>query len=292
MLEVAGLSVRYGKHLALSDIGLQRRQGRDRHRARRQRRRQDARLLKAIAGLLEPAPGASITLGDVDLGALEPHEIVEAGITLVPEGRGIFADLTVRENLLLGAYPARARQGEDATLAMVLRLFPRLDERAGQRAGTMSGGEQQMVAIGRALMSSPDVLLLDEPSLGLSPILCKELFQALVRVRASGPAILLVEQNARQSLAIADRGYIIENGRNAGDGTAIELTGDPAIQRAYLGGAMAACAACPTAARGCAGLEPLPRVLHRHCWQARRRRLSLSMSRGETKLPVRERRCP
>jgi vanillin dehydrogenase len=238
MLEIAGLSVRYGKHLALSDIGLQVGRG-EIVTVLGANGAGKTTLLKAIAGLLEPAPGASITLGDVDLGALEPHEIVEAGITLVPEGRGIFADLTVRENLLLGAYPARARHGEDETLAMVLRLFPRLDERASQRAGTMSGGEQQMVAIGRALMSSPDVLLLDEPSLGLSPILCKELFQALIRVRSAGPAILLVEQNARQSLAIADRGYIIENGRNAGDGTAIELTDDPAIQRAYLGGAIA-----------------------------------------------------
>ena len=182
-------------------------------------------------------PGKRIVLSGRDLSALPPHRIVEAGLALVPEGRGIFGDLTVRENLRLGAYPERSRASEREILERVLTLFPRLAERLGQTARTMSGGEQQMVAIGRALMSKPDVLLLDEPSLGLSPLMCKELFAALARIRESGVSVLLVEQNARQSLAIADRGYLIETGRIVGEGRAIDLRDDPAVRRAYLGGA-------------------------------------------------------
>ena len=182
-------------------------------------------------------PGKRIVLSGHDLSALPPHRIVEAGLALVPEGRGIFGDLTVRENLRLGAYPERSRASEREILERVLTLFPRLAERLGQTVRTMSGGEQQMVAIGRALMSKPDVLLLDEPSLGLSPLMCKELFAALARIRESGVSVLLVEQNARQSLAIADRGYLIETGRIVGEGRAIDLRDDPAVRRAYLGGA-------------------------------------------------------
>ncbi len=155
----------------------------------------------------------------------------------MPEGRGIFGELTVRENLALGAFARRARADEARNRERVLALFPRLGERLGQTARTMSGGEQQMVAIGRALMSAPALLLLDEPSLGLSPLLRDELFAALGRIRGEGLGILLVEQNARRSLAIADRGYLIENGRIVGDGRAEVLTRDPAVQRAYLGGA-------------------------------------------------------
>lgn len=238
MLEVAALSVSYGKHLALSDVALRIDKGEvavvlGANGAGK------TTLLKAIAGLVAPAQGARIMFDDQDLTRLQPHEIVEAGVALVPEGRGIFAELTVRENLLLGAYAARARAGEQRMLADVLAVFPRLAERLGQTVCTMSGGEQQMVAIGRALMSAPELLLLDEPSLGLSPRLTKELFQALRRVRASGLGILLVEQNVRASLAIADRGYIIENGRIAGEGRARALAEDAAVQRAYLGGGRA-----------------------------------------------------
>ena len=156
-------------------------------------------------------------------------------MALVPEGRGIFAELTVRENLMLGANPQRARAAEASNLGIVLELFPRLKERMGQLVRTMSGGEQQMVAIGRAVMSAPEVLLLDEPSLGLSPLLVHELFQALSRVRDAGVGVLLVEQNAKESLAIADRGYLIETGRIVGHGEASRLVADPAVRAAYLG---------------------------------------------------------
>src|SRR5690606_28691925 len=152
---------------------------------------------------------------------------------------------TVAENLQLGAFAARARAHEAATLADTYRLFPRLAERKAQIARTMSGGEQQMVAIGRALMSKPDILMLDEPSLGLSPLLSQELFRALAEVAKTGVGILLVEQNARQSLKIAQRGYLIENGRVTGENTAEALMNDPAVVNAYLGGAKASASAAP-----------------------------------------------
>jgi ABC-type branched-subunit amino acid transport system ATPase component len=236
MLEVSGLSVAYGKHAALADVGL----GVDTGEIVAILGANGAgktTLLKAIAGLVRPRHGARVQFNGRDLLALEPFRVVEAGIALVPEGRGIFADLTVRENLELGAFARRARAQEAANRARVLELFPRLQERPGQVVSTMSGGERQMVAIGRALMSAPDILLLDEPSLGLAPRVCAELFQALPRIRAAGVGILLVEQNTKQSLNIADRGYLIETGRIVGEGTALALKTDPAVQRAYLGAA-------------------------------------------------------
>ena len=193
-------------------------------------------LLKAIAGLLPCAPAKRVRLGGRDLSRVAAHDIVEAGLALVPEGRGIFGELTVAENLLLGANPKRARADEAQQRAKVLTLFPRLGERLKQTVRTMSGGEQQMVAIGRAMMSNPDVLLLDEPSLGLSPLLVRELFSALRVVRDDGVGLLLVEQNAKASLAIADRGYLLENGVIVGHGAAEVLQSDPAVRRAYLGG--------------------------------------------------------
>jgi len=234
MLEASGVSVFYGKHHALDGAALKVDRGEivvilGANGAGK------TTLLNALAGLVPAEPGARIMMAGHNLAGTPAHKIVEAGIALVPEGRGIFGELTVRENLLLGAYPSRARSKEAANLDMVLGLFPRLQERLKQTARTMSGGEQQMVAIGRALMTAPDILLLDEPSLGLSPIMCGELFQNLARIRGAGLGVLLVEQNARQSLAIADRGYIIATGRIVGDGTAAELKTDPAVQRAYLG---------------------------------------------------------
>jgi len=196
-------------------------------------------LLKAIAGTVKAQPGARIAIAGRDIAGMKAHRIVNEGIALVPEGRGIFGDLTVAENLQLGAYGKQARQGEANRLGDVLALFPRLAERRGQITRTMSGGEQQMVAIGRALMSNPTILMLDEPSLGLSPLLTRDLFRSLKAVRDKGVGILLVEQNARQSLAIADRGYLLENGRIVGQGNAANLARDPAVQAAYLGGAAA-----------------------------------------------------
>ncbi len=235
MLDVSNVSAFYGKHRALDGVSLTV--------ARAEivvilgaNGAGKTTLLKAIGGMVAAAPGARITMAGNDLAGTPAHQIVEAGIALVPEGRGIFGELTVRENLLLGAYPARAREKEAANLDTVFKLFPRLSERLKQTVRTMSGGEQQMVAIGRALMSAPEILLLDEPSLGLSPIMCKELFGILARIRDAGLGILLVEQNAKQSLTIADRGYLIETGRIVGSGTGAALREDPAVQRAYLGG--------------------------------------------------------
>jgi branched-chain amino acid transport system ATP-binding protein len=234
MLEVANLSAFYGKHAALSGVALKVARGEivailGANGAGK------TTLLKAIAGLVPAAPGGTVSYNGRELGALAPHKIVEEGIALVPEGRGIFPDLTVRENLSMGAYARRARGPEAKNLALAHTLFPRLAERQSQEVRTMSGGEQQMVAIGRALMSAPEILMLDEPSLGLSPLICGELFRALERVREAGVGVLMVEQNARQSLKIADRGYLIENGRVVGEGTAAQLKLDPAVQRAYLG---------------------------------------------------------
>jgi len=234
MLEVSGLSVAYGKHRALSDVSIGVGRGEivailGANGAGK------TTLLKAVAGLVPLLPGGSRSLEGRPLDGMSPREIVEAGITLVPEGRGIFGELTVRENLAMGAYAMRARHAEGETLAYLLGLFPKLKERFGQQVRTMSGGEQQMVAIGRALMSAPDILLLDEPSLGLAPLVCGELFASLGKIRDAGIGVLLVEQNAKRSLQIADRGYLIETGRITGEGSAAQLRDDPAVQRAYLG---------------------------------------------------------
>jgi acyl-CoA reductase-like NAD-dependent aldehyde dehydrogenase/ABC-type branched-subunit amino acid transport system ATPase component len=238
MLEVSGLSHFYGKHQALADVHL------------RVGRREivailgangagKSTLLKAIAGLVRPVSGATIRFDGTDFTEEPAHLIVERGIALVPEGRGIFGELTVAENLQLGAYPARARAGESDRLERVFALFPRLTERKTQAVRTMSGGEQQMVAIGRALMSNPKLLMLDEPSLGLSPRLSREVFRSLQQISADGVSILLVEQNARASLDIADMVYLIETGRNAGSGSAREMKNNLDVQRAYLGKAPA-----------------------------------------------------
>jgi len=234
MLEVADLSVAYGKHRALDDVSIRVGAG-EIVVILGANGGGKSSLLKALAGIQPASRGARIVLQGRDLMPLEAHLRVEAGLALVPEGRGIFGELTVRENLQLGAHARRARPREAANLARVQALFPRLAERQRQAVRTMSGGEQQMVAIGRALMSAPDILLLDEPSLGLSPLLCGELFHALTRIGETGIGILLVEQNAHRSLAMADRGYLLENGRIVGAGAAAALRNDPAVQRAYLG---------------------------------------------------------
>ena len=240
MLEVEHLTVSYGAHRALEDVSVRVSAGEicvilGANGAGK------STLLKAMAGgVIRGAPGARITIDGQNITRAKPHKVVEAGLALVPEGRGIFGDLTVAENLQLGAYGPQARTGELERRTEILKLFPRLAERRDQIVRTMSGGEQQMVAIGRALMSNPTILMLDEPSLGLSPLLTKDLFKSLKAVGKTGVGILLVEQNAKQSLAIADRGYLIENGHITGEGTGAELARDPAVQAAYLGGAAAA----------------------------------------------------
>ena len=235
MLEIHQLSVTYGMHRALVDVRI----------------KVDPQeivvilgangagkssLLHAIAGISEGKVDGVVSLKGAPLQGLPGHEIVEHGITFVPEGRYIFGKLTVLENLLLGAYCPRAREREKVNLNRVYSLFPILKARRSQIAQTMSGGEQQMVAIGRAMMADPLILMLDEPSLGLSPLLCKELFQNISHIRETGIGVLLVEQNAKQSLAIADRGYLIENGQIIGEADAQSLLNDPAVRVAYLGG--------------------------------------------------------
>ena len=166
---------------------------------------------------------------------LETPAIINKGIAIAPEGRRVFARLTVEENLAMGAFFASDAQRAER-MERVLRLFPRLKERFAQRAGTMSGGEQQMLAIGRALMSQPRLLLLDEPSLGLAPIIIRKIFEAIEQLRSEGVTIFLVEQNANQALRLADRGYVLENGRIVMEGTGSELLADERVRNAYLGG--------------------------------------------------------
>ena len=191
-------------------------------------------VLRAISGLLRPRSGA-IRYDGRRLDRLAPDAIVELGVVQVPEGRKLFPSLTARENLALGAFARRARGDERATLDEVLALFPVLRERADQRAGTLSGGEQQMLAIGRALMARPTLLMLDEPSLGLAPMVVQEVFRVVREIHARGVTVLLVEQNVRQALQTSQRGYVLENGRVVLEGTGEALLASEATQRAYLG---------------------------------------------------------
>ncbi|HOM13682.1 MAG TPA: ABC transporter ATP-binding protein [Rubrivivax sp.] len=195
-------------------------------------------LMRTISGLLRPAAG-DLKFKGASLLHTGADRIVRGGIAQSPEGRRVFGTLSVAENLRLGAYTRPASEF-DETLSQVYTLFPRLHERSKQLAGTMSGGEQQMLAIGRALMTRPQLLLLDEPSLGLAPIIVKGIFKALEQIRKDGVTILLVEQNVRMALKLADRGYVLEVGRIALEGSAHELLHSPAVQAAYLGGERAA----------------------------------------------------
>jgi branched-chain amino acid transport system ATP-binding protein len=190
--------------------------------------------LHTISGLLRPHQG-SITFQDQALHRAPPQDIVEAGLIHIAEGRELFPHMTVLENLEMGAFPKRARRLRRQSLAYVMALFPRLRERQHQMAGTLSGGEQQMLAIGRGLMARPRLLMLDEPSLGLAPLMVAELFACIRRIHAEQVTILLVEQNVHQALDLADRAYVLENGRTVRTGTAAELLADDAIQTAYLG---------------------------------------------------------
>ena len=191
-------------------------------------------ILHTITGLLSPKKGSVIYEG-TDITKIPAHKIVSLGMAHVPEGRRVFADLSVYENLKMGAYTRKDKNEVEETLEKVYERFPRLKERKNQMAGTLSGGEQQMLAMGRALMSKPKIILMDEPSMGLSPILVNEIFDIIQEVSKSGTTVLLVEQNAKKALSIADRAYVLETGKIVLDGKAEDLLNDDSIKKAYLG---------------------------------------------------------
>jgi branched-chain amino acid transport system ATP-binding protein len=190
--------------------------------------------LNTISGLLKPREG-SVKLSGEDLAGTKAHEIVAKGVVQVPEGRRIFARLTVTENLEMGAYTQNDKKRYTENVERVFTLFPRLKERRTQVGGTLSGGEQQMLAMGRAMMADPKILLMDEPSMGLAPVLVDSIFETIVDLNKTGTTILLVEQNARMALQVASRGYVIETGTIALSGTAEQLRADESVQKAYLG---------------------------------------------------------
>jgi branched-chain amino acid transport system ATP-binding protein len=191
-------------------------------------------LMRTVSGLQQPLAGR-ISFAGEPIQSQPPHTIVERGVVLVPEGRRLFGGLSVIENLELGAFTPRARHQRERTLKRVLALFPVLNERRSQRARTLSGGEQQMLAIGRAMMGLPRLLMLDEPSLGLAPLIVEQIFEVVRALNSEGVTILLVEQNARAALELSSRAYVVEQGRVVGSGTGAELLHDPAVQQAYLG---------------------------------------------------------
>ena len=191
-------------------------------------------ILHTISGLIAPKKG-SINFEGQEITKIPAHKIVENGLAQVPEGRRVFPSLSVLQNLKLGAYTRKDKKEIDDTLKMIYERFPRLEERKNQPAGTLSGGEQQMLAMGRALMSKPRIILMDEPSMGLSPIFVNEIFDIIKQVSASGTTVLLVEQNAKKALSIADRGYVLETGKIVKEGKASDLLNDEAVKKAYLG---------------------------------------------------------
>lgn len=234
MLKVSGIDVFYGGIHAVKHVNLDVRQG-ELTTLIGANGAGKTTTLKAICGLLRPANGSIVFNGDAITGSA-PHENVERGLVLCPEGRRIFPDLTVDENLDLGAYRRHDRQAVKEDVRKMHDMFPILRERQSQLAGTLSGGEQQMLAIARSLMSRPKLLMLDEPSLGLAPILVSRIFHVLKELKQQHVTILLVEQNARQALEIADRAYVLETGRVVREGIAREMVSDPHIVKAYLGG--------------------------------------------------------
>ena len=234
LLEVNNLSVYYGVIRALKDISFHVEEGEivtliGANGAGK------TTTMQSISGLI-PSKTGSIKYGGEEISKLPAHKIVRLGLTQVPEGRRIFGELTVYENLLMGSYIEKDQARAKADIENIYTRFPRLGERKNQIAGTLSGGEQQMLAMGRALMSHPKLLMLDEPSMGLSPLLVDQVFDIIKEIHKSGTTILLVEQNANKSLAISDRAYVLENGRIALSGTGSELMESEEIQKAYLGG--------------------------------------------------------
>jgi branched-chain amino acid transport system ATP-binding protein len=235
LLEVESVDAFYGRIRALSEISLRVEEGEivtliGANGAGK------TTTLRTISGLLRPGKGAVRFAGE-EITRVSPDQIVRRGISHSPEGRRVFARMTVRENLELGAYTRSSRAEIAEDFERVFAFFPRLNERIAQKAGTLSGGEQQMLAMGRALMSRPRLLLLDEPSLGLSPILVQTIFKIIREINARGTTILLIEQNARQALSIASRGYVLELGKIAFEDTSAKLMASEAVRSAYLGGA-------------------------------------------------------
>ena len=233
MLEVKGLQVYYGVIQALKDVSFEVNQGEvialiGANGAGK------TTTLHTVTGLL-PAKQGSIVFEGVDITKMPAHKIVEMGIAHVPEGRRVFSQLSVYENLIMGAYTRKDKKEIADNLEMVYTRFPRLKERKTQRAGTLSGGEQQMLAMGRALMSNPKMIVMDEPSMGLSPIFVNEIFDIIEKVSAGGTTVLLVEQNAKKALSIADRAYVLETGNIVLSGDAKVLMNDDSIKKAYLG---------------------------------------------------------
>jgi len=233
MLEVRDLNTHYGKVQALWDISLEVNEGEivalvGSNGAGK------TTLVNTISGLLKPSSG-SVSFLDKRINSLPAHVIVELGISYVPQGGKVFPEMTVRENMEMGAYPIRAWKQKDATFEQVYRIFPRLKEREKQLARTLSGGEHQMLAIGRALMSKPMLCIFDEPSYGLAPLLVKEMFQTIQNLKEQGITIFLIEQNVRRSLEIADRAYVLENGRVCLQGDCVELLQSDHVRKAYMG---------------------------------------------------------
>lgn len=233
MLKIEKLSVSYGEVRILWDVSMEIRQGQvvalvGANAAGK------STIINTISGLVKPTAG-SISFQGREISVLPPYRIVELGICQVPEGRRLFPQMTVLENLELGAYTQRARKKLKESLEMVFSLLPDLKGKKGQLAGSLSGGQQQMCAIGRGLMACPDLLMLDELSLGLAPLVVKMLFELIVKIARQGMTILLVEQNVKHSLAIADTAYVLENGRIVMRGRAGDLARDPGLKKAYLG---------------------------------------------------------
>jgi len=233
MLILENVSVSYGAIEALTDISLQVNKGEvvtliGANGAGK------TTTLRTITGLLEPRNGRVVYEGKT-ISGMATHRLVPMGIAMSPEGRGVFANLSVRENLEMGAYVRNDKKGISDDMERAFTLFPRMKEREQQKAGTLSGGEQQMLAMGRALMSRPRLLLLDEPSLGLAPLVVHSIFQAIDEIRAEGTTILLVEQNANAALQHSDRAYVMETGRIVMEGDSKQLAADPRVKEAYLG---------------------------------------------------------
>jgi branched-chain amino acid transport system ATP-binding protein len=233
MLKIEGLSISYGVIPAVNNLNIEVKQGEvvsliGTNGAGK------TTTLRGISGIVKAKEGKILFQG-TDLTKIEPHKIVEMGISHVPEGRGVFQDLTVLENLKMGAFIRKDKDGIKKDMEEIFHLFPRLEERKSQLAGTLSGGEQQMLAIGRALMARPKLLLLDEPSMGLAPIIVKEIFHIIKKINKEGTTVLLVEQNANLAFSVSHRGYVLETGEIVAQGTVEELQNNDMIRKIYLG---------------------------------------------------------